>query len=104
MMRLLQKKQENPFKYKIQMRSASERAERNKGLSLSGKIDSIFFVKKLLLGFLEKIKTRNIKYFVSNIKIVKQNTIKKNKKYVQHSGTEPEHRSTIALTNELRGL
>lgn len=46
MMRLLQKKQENPFKYKIQMRSASERAERNKGLSLSGKIDSIFFCKK----------------------------------------------------------
>lgn len=91
------------------MRSASERAERNKGLSLSGKIDGILVNKKnLLLGFLKKkkIKTRNIRYFVSNIKIVKQNTTKEDKKYVQHSGTEPGHKSTIlvALTNELRGL
>lgn len=61
MMRLLQKKQENPFKYKIQMQSASERAERNKGLLLRGKIDGIFVKKKnLLLGFLKK--NQNQKY------------------------------------------
>lgn len=41
------------------MRSASERAERNKGLSLSGKIDGILVNKKnLLLGFLKKKKSK----------------------------------------------
>lgn len=66
MMRLLQKKQENPFKYKIQMRSAFERAERNKGLSLSGKIDSIFFVKKTIIGISGK--NQNQKYYIFRFK------------------------------------
>lgn len=58
---IVTKKQENPFKYKIQMQSASERAERNKGLLLRGKIDGIFVKKKnLLLGFLKK--NQNQKY------------------------------------------
>lgn len=60
-MRLLQKKQENPFKYKIQMRSASERAERNKGLLLRGKIDGIF-VKKNPINGISKKKNQNQKY------------------------------------------
>lgn len=57
---IVTKKQENPFKYKIQMRSASERAKRNNGLSLSGKIDSIFFVKKTIIGISGK--NQNQKY------------------------------------------
>lgn len=76
------------------MRSASERAERNKGLSLSGKIDGILVNKKnLLLGFLKKkkIKTRNIRYFVSNIKIVKQNTTKEDSTRGLSLGTSPPY-------------
>lgn len=36
------------------MRSASERAERNKGLLLRGKIDGIFVKKKPIIGISKK--------------------------------------------------
>lgn len=108
-MRLLQKKHQlNPFKtkYKCDRRPS---VLKKQGAVIKWENRRFFSLKKkktknYYLDIWKKIKTRNIIYSVSNIKIVKQNTIKKNKKYVQHSGTEPGHKSTIALTNELRGL